>query len=722
MTRKYLLLFVFLSYGVSCLSQNEELLRKLKQELGHAKDREQFRLLSDIAWEYRSSHPDSSIYYATKAYTLGQTINLKKGLARPLNFIGLANSHSGDHLDAFEYYNQAVVIAGRQSDSLQLAHAYNNIGRLFLEQGLFQKSRPYFSRSLILFSGMKDSSGVAYTYQSMGALDKLQNEFSDAEANYLNAYKIRLKLKSDRETMSAMIQLGKLYMDQKKDDRAMYYFALADSTGKTIHDGIGIAEIKTLMAECLISKGDLVRAEKIGKEGLDYILHSSNIRLLPGAYLTMGRIQFEKGNWVEAKRYFEKALEISSMRKDLNSRLEAHFFLWQTYRQQNNEREELISYNQYLVVKDSLKSLEIVQKEQKFNFEIEIERKQQENKLLKAAEARQNAIILVLVIMVFSASWLLYAQWKHRKRIQRFSGRLEERNIEIAKINELLHLKNVTLEHHIGTLLNFSKNKCITLGDLSGAARDIATTTAENLKLSRVSIWTYDKEREVIESIVCYEAASRSFLPVMTLHFNDAPHYFEALRKQKVIVANDALTHEYTKEFGETYLSPLNICSMLDSTFFLDGDLKGLICCEQQHNARNWTAEDIIFVSSASDILSLAFRTAQRLEYEKQIKLHSRQIERLNEVLEDRVKERTEELEIQNIKLAEYAFINSHMLRGPLSRILGLINLMEHDHTMKHEDVVDLLRKSGTELDCVVRKITDTLHHGGHLTREDIAS
>ena len=59
-----------------------------------------------------------------------------------MNFIGLASSHSGDHLDAFESYNEAVAVASRQNDSLQLAHAYNNIGRLFTEQGLFQKARP----------------------------------------------------------------------------------------------------------------------------------------------------------------------------------------------------------------------------------------------------------------------------------------------------------------------------------------------------------------------------------------------------------------------------------------------------------------------------------------------------------------------------------------------------------------------------------------------------
>src|SRR4051812_35874114 len=103
-----------------CLSQNAESIRRIKQDLITAKGKDQFSLLSDLAWEYRYFNPDSSIFFASRAYTLGQSLNIKKTLARPLNFIGLAHGHSGDNLDAFEFYNKAVLVATDQNDSLQL--------------------------------------------------------------------------------------------------------------------------------------------------------------------------------------------------------------------------------------------------------------------------------------------------------------------------------------------------------------------------------------------------------------------------------------------------------------------------------------------------------------------------------------------------------------------------------------------------------------------------
>ncbi|MFZ6000373.1 MAG: hypothetical protein ACOYW3_07665, partial [Bacteroidota bacterium] len=119
-------------------------------------------------------------------------------------------------------------------------------------------------------------------------------------------------------------------------------------------------------------------------------------------------------------------------------------------------------------------------------------------------------------------------------------------------------------------------------------------------------------------------------------------------------------------------------------------------------------------------IITLAFRTAQRLEYERQLKDQKRKIEQINGELEQRVKERTSELETQNKRLAEYAFINSHLLRAPLSRILGLINLAERDQSLKEAEMIDLLKKSGDELDQIVRKISEALHDTNYISIDQL--
>ncbi len=709
-----------LSFSLVCHSQNLTEIGKIKRAIAKAKEKDQAKLLSDLAWEYRAAFPDSTIYYALKSYSLAQKLNDKKNLARPLNFIGLAYFHKGNHLDAFDYFNQALKVAEAKRDSLQLAHACNNIGRLFLEQGLLPKSYLYLSRSSLIFTNLRDSSGLAYSLQSLAGYYKINKDIVNAEKYFKQAYDIRITQGDAREIMSAMIQLGKLYMDNQRNDEALHYFKQADSAGNVIKDAIILAEIKTLAAQCLMNTGELERAEKMADEGLRFIKNSQNMRLLPGAYLTMGQIYFKKGNLYKAKENFNLAIEISTLRKDLNTRMEAYFFLWQSFKQEGRMSEGLNNYSQYIALKDSIQSLESIRQQEKFQFELEIAKREQENEVLKAKADRRIAFIIVLTVMVLSALVVLYLQLRNRRRILRVNHLLEDRNREIKKINTILNVKNTELESHMNTLVGFSKNRNIALGNLEHAARDIVSITAKNLKVNQVSIWVYDDEHKFIESIACYNREKDRYVDTMKLRFEEAPHYFDALKKERIIVADDARTHHYTKEFATSYFTEQNIFSLLDATFFLDGHLKGLLCCEHQNEIRKWTTEDLIFASSVADIISLAFRTAQRLEYEHHIEQQNKEIALINEGLEERVKQRTEELEIQNRRLVEYAFINSHLLRGPLSRILGLINLMEHDKTMKDSEMLDLLRKSGDELDQVIGKISNALNDGNPLTRKDI--
>ncbi|MEO1052737.1 MAG: two-component regulator propeller domain-containing protein [Bacteroidota bacterium] len=80
----------------------------------------------------------------------------------------------------------------------------------------------------------------------------------------------------------------------------------------------------------------------------------------------------------------------------------------------------------------------------------------------------------------------------------------------------------------------------------------------------------------------------------------------------------------------------------------------------------------------------------------------------INEGLEGMVKERTNQLIEQNKKLLEYTFINSHKLRAPICRILGLINLWEMEPDNRNY-MIKLLHKTGNELDEVSREINNVL-------------
>lgn len=143
-------------------------------------------------------------------------------------------------------------------------------------------------------------------------------------------------------------------------------------------------------------------------------------------------------------------------------------------------------------------------------------------------------------------------------------------------------------------------------------------------------------------------------------------------------------------------------------------DPVGVLCIEQVNETRVWEAEDLIFAQALSDLVSLAYHASKRREYEKNIEL-------LNQSLEARVQERTYELMNQNKQLEEYAFINSHLLRAPLSRILGLVQLVEKSNVTDYDKMIlYYLKRASEELDDVIQKINDVLIGNKHFTREDL--
>jgi signal transduction histidine kinase len=102
----------------------------------------------------------------------------------------------------------------------------------------------------------------------------------------------------------------------------------------------------------------------------------------------------------------------------------------------------------------------------------------------------------------------------------------------------------------------------------------------------------------------------------------------------------------------------------------------------------------------------------QRVEIEEQseeLKVLNDSLLDMNANLEQKVAERTRELEIKNKKLQEYAFVNSHKLRGPVARILGLVNLLDYKNIYDSELIVTQLRVSATELDDLTRDIAAKL-------------
>lgn len=81
-------------------------------------------------------------------------------------------------------------------------------------------------------------------------------------------------------------------------------------------------------------------------------------------------------------------------------------------------------------------------------------------------------------------------------------------------------------------------------------------------------------------------------------------------------------------------------------------------------------------------------------------------IHKLNEV----AKERGELIDFQDKQLKEYAFINSHLLRGPVLTLKGLINLMDISSLDEEETIKEYINYTVQKLDDIIIKISSTLN------------
>lgn len=145
-------------------------------------------------------------------------------------------------------------------------------------------------------------------------------------------------------------------------------------------------------------------------------------------------------------------------------------------------------------------------------------------------------------------------------------------------------------------------------------------TIASRYQIARVSAWLFDDSRSSITSEAIYNLRKNDFSQGITLKKTDFPVYFKALEDNSVIAANDAVYDERTAEFGEVYLKPLGITSMLDIPLKDGEKVIGVLCLEHIGEKRVWTNEEMLDALSVAHQISITIETEEKNLIEKALK------------------------------------------------------------------------------------------------------
>lgn len=497
--------------GSVLYGQNLSAIDNLKHQLTQTDSKTEYELLNAIGFEYRYSFPDSTIYYCSKAYKLGQALELKKDLSRPLSFIGLASAYAGDYKTALEYHEKSITVAIEQNDSTQLAYGYNNLGRMFIDRGDIVRAYNNFNSALMLFEIMQDKLGLAYVYRSFATLYKAQNDYSKALTNSLKALELRRKLGEPRAVVSALFELALVYQEINEGEAAMNSFHEADSIATLVNDQVTLAELRTGMAEILFNNGKLDRSLGTANEVLKIVSEKTNQNLFLRATLIRAKYAYQKEQDDTSTKLFTQVLNFSEASGNLSFQREALFFLSEIFKR-NNSLAKASEYTQrYNVIQAKLQTEDLTEEVERLQFRLELEKKEKENELLKAEEAKNLALIsrqrilniaLVVSIILLGviACVTLISSNKRRKinnKLALQNQHIAEQRTEIAHQNEKLFRRNQeladinrekdTLMSIVAHDLKSPMNRIYGLVKLMEAERNMNNSQEEYLKLLKDS-------------------------------------------------------------------------------------------------------------------------------------------------------------------------------------------------------------------------------------------
>jgi PAS domain S-box-containing protein len=230
------------------------------------------------------------------------------------------------------------------------------------------------------------------------------------------------------------------------------------------------------------------------------------------------------------------------------------------------------------------------------------------------------------------------AQKKAEQEILRLNEGLElrvaERTIELVQANEQLKTeiaerrrqekvqrkRSDQMERHRDVLLELAQSR---KADFEQALETICSHAAATLEVARVSYWSLADNNSAIVCDLFHlrnEQGTGEKLKGARLAVSDCPAYFAGLATKRPIAADNVFIHPATSGLAESYLKPRGITSMLDAPVWMRGEMVGVLCHEHIGPHREWSAEEIDFVSALAAMVSLALEESYRADSERRLR------------------------------------------------------------------------------------------------------
>jgi tetratricopeptide (TPR) repeat protein len=237
-----------------------------------------------------------------------------KEMSKALRDIGVNYYNGNQYGKALELYKLAEKIFKKAkekgiADKSYLIKIMNNTAAVYLKLDEHVKALSIFKQALAMSAGEKPKK-IAMLYHNIGTVDQKLGDYQEAKKMFKNV--LEIEGLADSEKVDTLNNLGILYWQQKKNDRALEYFAKVLEINKKLF-GIGssqVAETYGNFGLVFIEKGDYQKALQCYCNALKIFNELSRQESIAITFHNIGFIYYKTGNYQDALLNLEKALKL----------------------------------------------------------------------------------------------------------------------------------------------------------------------------------------------------------------------------------------------------------------------------------------------------------------------------------------------------------------------------------------------------------------------------
>ncbi len=411
--------------------------------------------LTDLAFQYRTSQPDTCIVLAREALRESQSLPYRKGVGRSENVIGLWHYNLNRYDSAYTYFNSALTHLEAAADLHGRALTLNNLGLVLELQGSYPQALTTYLEAQRLLEGIGDEANQSITLNNIALLLLELDEYAQA-IEYLERNIALDSSRGDCEgTYFAYNNLGIAYSRLGKRDDAMRYFGRGLAEAEACESAYGQTMTHYNIGDMHLEQGALQDAEMHYVQSLGFAGQLQDV--FPELYPLAGlaKVAFAEKAYNAAIQYAIKGYKRAET-LNATTRLAAFSqILYQSHKALGNYASALNYLEQYKLINDSLFSIEKHKSLSEINLRYEIgqlqrkealERAEREAAELQMEVMRTESALLRRTLWLLGLGLLLLIAaglygYLNLRATRRKNAIIEQQKSEIEELNQNLAQK-----------------------------------------------------------------------------------------------------------------------------------------------------------------------------------------------------------------------------------------------------------------------------------------